>query len=352
MGSPALPSNTLEVDLIFNPIAKLRSLEHIMGLLSLVGLRRRNHWQPLTLLDHILSSPLTFFVSIFYSLVLLLRGHPFHPPRTRPPIRVVSISDTHDQTVAIPDGDILIHAGDLTDDGTVESIQKQLDWLKRQKHPVKIVIAGNHDSWFDPKSRKDEDVKTLRKPNLQGLTYLESTGCSPEIRGRTINIFGVPDIPTIGPREHAFQYDSSQHPWLSKVPPETDILVTHTPPFAHRDLCLGCPHLLRELWRVRPRLHVFGHVHFGAGTQAAYFNDLQARYETLMSRPRLGLVRECFPCGLWLDVLEIVYLGVESVLWKWVMSGPGSNDGTLLVNAAQMVGDSGRVKSRAVVVDV
>lgn len=174
-----------------------------MGLLGLIGLRRRNPWEPMTLLDHILSSPLTLLVTIFYQIILLLRGHPFHPPRNRPPIRVVAISDTHDQTVDIPDGDILIHAGDLTDDGTVRSIQKQLDWLKKQSHPVKIVVAGNHDSWFDPKSRKDEDVKTLKKPNLQGLTYLESTMTTQEIRGRTINIFGVPDIPEIGPKEFA-----------------------------------------------------------------------------------------------------------------------------------------------------
>lgn len=174
-----------------------------MGLLTLLGLRRRNQWEPLTLLDHILASPLTLLVILFYKLILLLRGHPFHPPRTRPPIRIVAISDTHDLTVPLPDGDILIHAGDLTNDGTVNSIQKQLGWLKAQSHPVKIVIAGNHDSWFDPKSRKDEDVKSLRKPNLQGLTYLESTMTRQEIRGRTINIFGVPDIPEIGPKEFA-----------------------------------------------------------------------------------------------------------------------------------------------------
>lgn len=99
-------------------------------------------------------------------------------------------------------------------------------------------------------------------------------------------------------------------------------------------------------------MHIFGHVHHGAGTEPAYFDDLQARYERLLSRPRLGLLRELFPCGLWLDVLEIAYLGVEAVLWKWLMGGPGSNDGSLLVNAAQMNGNTGKVKSRAVVIDV
>lgn len=34
------------------------------------------------------------------------------------------------------------------------------------------------------------------------------------------------------------------------------------------------------------------------------------------------------------------------------MGGPGSNQGSLLVNAAQMYGSTGKVKNRAVVVDI
>ena len=174
-----------------------------MGFLRWIGLRRRSQWEPLTLLDHLLSSPIIFLISLFYRLVLFLRGQPFHPPPGRNPVRVVCISDTHDQTVSIPPGDVLIHAGDLTNSGTARDIQVQLDWLKAQPHPVKVVIAGNHDSWFDTRSRLDEDRKTGAHVNLDGLIYLESELTVQEIKGRKIAIFGVPDIPECGPSTFA-----------------------------------------------------------------------------------------------------------------------------------------------------
>lgn len=53
------------------------------------------------------------------------------------------------------------------------------------------------------------------------------------------------------------------------IPNDTDILVTHTPPIGHGDLCCsgvraGCVELLTTVQkRVKPRYHVFGHVHEG-----------------------------------------------------------------------------------------
>ncbi|KAL2208947.1 Metallo-dependent phosphatase [Sarocladium strictum] len=323
-----------------------------MGLLAWVGLRRRNHWEPQTLLDHLLASPLTYLITIFYRIILLLRGRAFYPPRDKPAVKVVCISDTHDQTVPIPTGDILIHAGDLTNAGTVDDIQKQINWLAQQPHAVKIVIAGNHDSWFDPKSRQPEDVKSGRAVDLKDLIYLEGETTVQEVKGRKISIFGAPDIPKLGPSDFAFQYTDATQPWYSRVHPSTDILVTHTPPKSHLDLSLGCPHLLREVWRIKPRLHVFGHVHWGAGTEAVHFDDCQAAYERILARPQNGLIWDFFPSHKWIDVALVLVHGVHSVLWKWIMSGPGSNQGGLMVNAAQMYGNSGKVKSRAVVVDI
>lgn len=58
------------------------------------------------------------------------------------------------------------------------------------------------------------------------------------------------------------------------------MLITHGPPRAHLDLLnLGCVNLLQALWRVRSRLHVFGHVHEGAGTEWLLFDGLQEAYE-------------------------------------------------------------------------
>lgn len=176
-----------------------------MGLFTWLGLRRRNKWEALTLLDNILLSPLTLFISIFYHVVLFLRGQAFHPSRSKPAVRVVCISDTHDQIVGpLPDGDILIHAGDLTNAGTAADIQKQIDWLKSLPHAVKVVIAGNHDSYLDRRSRGEEDIRTGATINTDGILYLEGQFSVQDIRGRKISIFGAPDIPACGPKNFAW----------------------------------------------------------------------------------------------------------------------------------------------------
>jgi predicted phosphohydrolase len=91
----------------------------------------------------------------------------------------------------------------LTDSGTAKDIQKQLDWLKSQPHQVKIVVSGNHDSWFDSRSRLDRDVKSGVAVNLDGLLYLESGLNVQEVKGRKLTIFGAPDIPECGPESFA-----------------------------------------------------------------------------------------------------------------------------------------------------
>jgi predicted phosphodiesterase len=54
----------------------------------------------------------------------------------------VCISDTHNQTPKLPKGDILIHAGDLTNQGSYSELQKSVAWLERQDFEAKIVVAG------------------------------------------------------------------------------------------------------------------------------------------------------------------------------------------------------------------
>ena len=57
---------------------------------------------------------------------------------------MVCISDTHDKLLEcnIPDGDVLIHAGDMTCVGDKKSIMKFNDQLKQLPHATKLLIAG------------------------------------------------------------------------------------------------------------------------------------------------------------------------------------------------------------------
>ena len=61
--------------------------------------------------------------------------------------RFVCVSDTHNSSPAdgsfkLPKGDVLIHAGDLTKQGTYAELQKTLDWIEQADFEVKIVVAG------------------------------------------------------------------------------------------------------------------------------------------------------------------------------------------------------------------
>src|ERR1700738_1506286 len=86
--------------------------------------------------------------------------------------RIVCISDTHGlhRKVAVPEGDLLIHAGDFMRTGmSLEEIADFNDWLEEQPHPHKIVVAGNHDLFFEMAPDKARAL-------LTNAVYLENDG--------------------------------------------------------------------------------------------------------------------------------------------------------------------------------
>ena len=124
-------------------------------------------------------------------------------------VRLVMMADTHSyhEDLEVPEGDVLIHAGDLTRLGRVEALAEVAAFLGRQPHPHKIVIAGNHDWCFV--HAPDE-----ARANLSAVTYLEDEG--------------------IGDRT----YDGRNE---------------------------GCDDLLARVRSLKPRVHVFGHIHEDPG---------------------------------------------------------------------------------------
>lgn len=181
-------------------------------------------------------------------------------------IRVVCISDTHNTTPVLPPGNLLVHAGDLTQNGTLEEVQRQLDWLDQQPYEHKVVIAGNQDLCLDPLRATQNDRSTL---SWGSITYLEDSSARLRFRGgRTLCIHGNPWT-----RKHgnwAFQYAPSVDQFSGQLEDDVDILITHSPPKHHLDLGgLGDSFLLQELWRIRPKLHVFGHTPQMAGPSFA-----------------------------------------------------------------------------------
>ena len=389
------------------------------------------------LVDRLLASPLAFFLHPIHILLLRLRGPPHLPSSssTTRPIRVVCISDTHTlEWPDIPDGDLLIHAGDLCNDGSVREIQGTVNWLKTLPHRHKIVIAGNHDSYFDPRSRLEEDREEKVSSSLANISastasirsvdididdfeggridwshntttedydyashttdddhlsekedeqqrddihYLQHSsitltfpGLTPTQRSRTLNIYGAPQIPTpmpMGP-EHAFTYPPSQDAWTNTIPPETDILVTHTPPYTHRDLgpnfSIGCPFLLSEVWRVRPILHVFGHVHFAYGAEPVFWDEAQRAWERISTRCSArqrqlqlsgrsslmaqfgGLFYDLITPRNWIDAFKLLFYDITGIIWSRVWGGQVGRGSGWMVNAAMMYKDTGVLRNK------
>jgi predicted phosphohydrolase len=100
-------------------------------------------------------------------------------------MRLVILSDTHGLhgfIGSVPDGEVLIHAGDMAGRGTLEDIEGFLGWFGALPHPHKLLVAGNHDWLFE---RRPTVVEGLIP---SGITYLRDAGVS--IQG--INFWGSP----------------------------------------------------------------------------------------------------------------------------------------------------------------
>jgi predicted phosphohydrolase len=182
-------------------------------------------------------------------------------------MRIVCLSDTHNRFkgLAVPEGDVLIHAGDGTETGDFRGVTDFLAWIDRQPHPLKIIIAGNHDWMFQ---REPDIAQMLLRDTYSGITYLQDAGC--EIDG--FKYWGSPWQPWF--HDWAFNLPRKgmglREKWIA-IPTETDVLITHSPPHGILDQIegtgphLGCEELAARLPDVRPRVHVFGHIHSGHG---------------------------------------------------------------------------------------
>ena len=171
-------------------------------------------------------------------------------------VRLVVMSDTHGRhrDIEVPDGDLFVHAGDFTYfNGSTHAIRDFNDWLGHLPHKSKVVIPGNHDSGFiDPEYRELITEATLL---VNEGTVMEG-----------LKIWGSPVTPfdwgAFGP-----ETSEERECLFSRIPQGTDILITHGPPRGILDKALkqkepqGCGQLLAAVRRVRPRLHIFGHIH-------------------------------------------------------------------------------------------
>jgi Icc-related predicted phosphoesterase len=176
-------------------------------------------------------------------------------------LKIVCLSDTHGlhRKVSVPSGDLLIHAGDFT---YLTKSQHQIgdfnDWLGELPHRHKIVIPGNHEFAFEENPRLGRQISNA-------IFLIDEA-----IEAGGFRIWGSPMTNLYG---GAFGRSAAadRARVYAMIPAGTDILVTHGPPFGvldrlvGTDRCNGCHDLRSAVTRIRPRLHVFGHIHGAYG---------------------------------------------------------------------------------------
>lgn len=183
-------------------------------------------------------------------------------------MRIVALSDTHCRLnyITIPNGDILVFAGDLTFRGSHHEIQNELDKLAkhRDRFQEMVFICGNHD-WLGEK----EPALMRQMCNDRGITYLDNE----EVVFNNIKFFGSAYTPWF--YDWAFNahrgIEISRH-W-NKIPLDTNILITHGPPMGILDrlpngMNVGCDDLRKRIDDLKDlKVHIFGHIHHSYGEE-------------------------------------------------------------------------------------
>ena len=266
--------------------------------------------------------------------------------------RFVCISDTHNASPGgafqLPKGDVLIHAGDMTNQGTLKELQRTVKWIEQSDFEAKIVIAGmlftmkenqeltiigNHDITLDTDfyaqyglyfhNQESQDPKKCQElleqsPSILWLKHDSATIelASPSGPHTKFKIFGSPFSPTKGMWAFGYGQHEASKIW-DRIPLDSDIVVTHTPAKYHCDesserRANGCPALREALWRVRPQLALCGHVHNSRGAERVLW-DLRAaniKYKESSTKPwidpglgnkKLSLVDLTRRCGSAID---------------------------------------------------
>lgn len=185
-------------------------------------------------------------------------------------MRVVCISDTHGKYrgLDVPDGDILVHAGDITTFGHPLELKDFNAWLGELPHTHKVVIGGNHDATL---ARHSTD---FARSILSNAHYLQDS----EVVVDGVRIYGAPWMPEFNGWHFMLPRGSAEllAKW-AKIPDGIDILLTHGPPAGKCDFSkyqkwyIGCDYLREAVLKVRPKYHVFGHNHEGYGVQMGEF---------------------------------------------------------------------------------
>ena len=192
-------------------------------------------------------------------------------------MKITFISDTHSKhnqvTSSLPGGDVLINAGDISNKGHRSEIQDFIKWFSTiENYTHKIFIAGNHDFGCQDEVLAVEELLRLNPGSEYIYDDIFLIGDESDDYDDMVKVWGSPWQPEFYnwafnlPRQGA----ELKAVW-NMIPSDVDILVTHGPPNGHLDYVdyakqnVGCELLRDRIDLIKPKIHVFGHIHSSYG---------------------------------------------------------------------------------------
>lgn len=167
---------------------------------------------------------------------------------------ILHLSDTHNKhhlLKDLPEADIIIHSGDVSFAGSEDEVTDFIEWFGALPYKYKIFIAGNHDD-------------CLFGANIDGLPENCFYLCNSGITIEGVKFYGVPMF-----MEDALSGDYDKN--IQEIPNDTDVLITHQPPYCILDssanINYGDRNLLQTVLKIKPKLHLFGHIHDACGVE-------------------------------------------------------------------------------------
>ena len=169
-------------------------------------------------------------------------------------MRILHLSDTHGchrRLQDLPEADVIVHSGDFCMAGTEEEAFDFINWFCDLPYKHKIFIAGNHDA-------------CLYGAKIEGLDNNTHYLCNSGIEIEGIKFYGIPMF-----MEDCINGNEALN--YSRIPIDTDILITHAPPYGILDLDEGINYgsekLLEKLTTLNLKAHLFGHIHSSHGSE-------------------------------------------------------------------------------------
>lgn len=193
----------------------------------------------------------------------------------------------------LPAADVAIHCGDLTLHSTTQEYEKTFSMLRELSAPLKLVIPGNHDRVLDRefwqqhvnrksklhgmdnaraeayRQRHDEARAIIADAAVDGVHLLDEGTHEFELaNGALLRVYASPMTPEYG--HWAFQYPDGTHEF--DIPKNIDVAITHGPPKDVLDTTsmgerVGCPKLFDAIYKAKPKVHCFGHIHESWGAK-------------------------------------------------------------------------------------